>query len=65
MELERRELETELEMERVSNKREQLKRQRKLESVQSELEQKMHSMEVVSALIDVNQQEPMCGPFEL
>ena len=51
MELERRELETELEMERVSNKREQLKRQRELESVQSELEQKMHSMKVVSTLV--------------
>ena len=48
---ERRELETELEMERVSNKREQLKRQRELESVQSELEKKMGSMTLVSTLV--------------
>ena len=45
-----RELETELEMERVSNMKEQQKQQRELESVQSEL-QKMHSMEVVSTLV--------------
>ena len=51
VELERRELETELEMERVSNKKEQLKRQKELESVQSELEKKVRSMEVVSTLV--------------
>ena len=51
MELERRELETDLEMEKVSNEIKHLTREREMESVQSELWKKIHSMEEVSTMV--------------
>lgn len=51
MELERRELETDLKMEKVSNEIKHLTREREMESVQSELWKKIHSMEEVSTMV--------------